>query len=120
MTDVSPTEVSALTAHQRRLEKQERNRNRYHYKKYLQGRYQQQMESIQKASDRYKIATIDMALPEINHLDQKKTHIQERLTQLKLDESQAEPVISFKMRELSNLRGRDNNGKPISLLDESR
>jgi hypothetical protein len=61
-----------------------------------------------------------MALPEINHLDQKKTHIQDRLTQLNLGDRTAEPIMNFRMRELSNLRGRDNNGKPVSLLEEIR
>jgi len=120
VTDLAPGGVPSSNAHQRRLEKQERNRNRYHYKKYLKERYEHQMESIQKASDRYKIATIDMALPEVNHLDQKKTHIQDRLTQLNLGDRTSEPIMTFKMRELSNLRGRDNNGKPVSLLDEAR
>lgn len=46
VTDVPTGGSPSLKAHQRRLEKQERNRNRYHYKKYLKERYEQQMESI--------------------------------------------------------------------------
>ena len=40
------------------------------------------MDSVQKASDRYKIATIDMAFPEIHHVEQKKASLQDRLSTL--------------------------------------
>ncbi|CDW91514.1 UNKNOWN [Stylonychia lemnae] len=49
-----------------------KNRLKYQYKKFLKNRYIQAQEAINNSAERYKVATLDMSLPEINYSDKKK------------------------------------------------
>lgn len=57
-----------------RLDAQEKNRENYQYRKYLKNRYNAMQDKIQNSAERYKSSTIDLSLPEVGYVENKKQH----------------------------------------------
>lgn len=53
-------------------EVQQHNREAYHYRKFLKNRYLKMTESVQNSAERYKGSTIDLSLPQINYVENKR------------------------------------------------
>jgi hypothetical protein len=86
------------------------NRKSYQYRKFLRNRYNQMQDSVQNSAERYKTTTIDLSLPEIAYLENKRQSFNERQTNMSpglSSNANNEKIASFEERDLSNLRGRD-------------
>lgn len=75
-------------------------------------------DQIQSSAERYKGSTIDMSLPEIGYVENKKQHFtnKQMLNTPAPFYSSPETFQSLAEKDLSNLKGRDQSGKPISVI----
>jgi len=68
-------------------------------------------DSLVNASERYKISTIDLSLPEINHQLNKKYFLKDKQGSTSPTPRNGANEVSFSEREFSAPRMRDENGQ---------